>query len=149
MQNVTENQSVNINENCQELPLFPSFSDLKKLKCQKFNILTKREGDVNTLVMRLHTAVDHQSWPSNGKLMEVSKINLFKQGFYTTWKTWRTWKSQGILYLTEKSGKSQGIIAFYPKFWKSQGIWKILRLEAILMPTLKPNFWVSCHIWAH
>ena len=33
--------------------------------------------------------------------------------------------------------KSQGNSAFYPKFWKK------LRLEAIIMQTLKLNFWIS------
>ena len=42
--------------------------------------------------------------------------------------------------------KNQRLSAFYPKFLENQEVWENLRLEAVIMTTLKPNFWVSCHI---
>ena len=61
------------------------------------------------------------------------------QGCYATW---RTWKSQGIRYLTEKSGNFIILL----KILEKSGNLRILMLEAIFMPTLKPNFSISYYI---
>ena len=72
----------------------------------------------------------------------LSKMENSYQGCYATWKTWRTWKSQGISYLTEKWGN----FSIFTKILEKLGNLRMLMLEGIFMPTLKPNFWISCHI---
>ena len=72
--------------------------------------------------------------------MRRSSVYVVKKGCYATWNTRRTWKNLKIWCLTEKSRKSQGISAFHPKFRENQGIWENLKLEAVIMPTLKPIY---------
>ena len=71
-----------------------------------------------------------------------SNHSIFKQGSYAIWKARRTWKNQRIWYLTKKSGN----FSIISKILEKSRNLRILMLEAVFMPTLKPTFWVSCQI---